>query len=188
LKKAPVCLEVGLIAAVFGERDLGGAVIEVQGRLHGAEGDFAVVAGAVGDDGWPIEGEISAIPQGRPVRCASDRSMGNSPGRSFRHRHELGKPQLVGSGGEGERLSDAVATAELRLVLPGDRLDTSECLLDALADIRPLAADHLADPMAGAAHDLLDGNATVGEPCDDSVHLPTDAMIKSSLKQQHICR
>src|SRR5690606_11715108 len=49
--------------------------------------------------------------------------------------HELGQPhEIVGGGREGEGPSDTVATAELRLVLPSDRLDPAERLLDTLAD------------------------------------------------------
>ena len=42
--------------------------------------------------------------------------------------------QIVGGGSEGEGPSDAVAAAEPGLLLPGDRLDPAERLLDALAD------------------------------------------------------
>ena len=42
--------------------------------------------------------------------------------------------QIVGGGSEGEGPPDATATAELRLLLPGHRLDPAERLFDALAD------------------------------------------------------
>ena len=42
--------------------------------------------------------------------------------------------QIVGGGSEGEGPPDATATAELRLLLPGHRLDPAERLFNALAD------------------------------------------------------
>ena len=42
--------------------------------------------------------------------------------------------QIVGGGSEGEGPPDATATAELRLLLPGHRLEPAERLFDALAD------------------------------------------------------
>ena len=42
--------------------------------------------------------------------------------------------QIVGGGSESEGPPDATATAELRLLLPGHRLDPAERLFDALAD------------------------------------------------------
>src|SRR6202521_4376790 len=42
--------------------------------------------------------------------------------------------QIVGGGSEGEGPPDAAATAELRLLLPGHRLDPAERLFDPLAD------------------------------------------------------
>lgn len=61
------------------EEDHRRAVAEIQGRLHGAEGDFAVVGGADGDYGGAIEVEIGMIPQSgledapsadQPTTCA----------------------------------------------------------------------------------------------------------------------
>src|ERR1700728_1822934 len=50
-------------------------------------------------------------------------------------RYQLGQPhQIVGGGSEGEGPSDAIPATEPRLLLPGDRLDPAEGLLDALAD------------------------------------------------------
>lgn len=50
-------------------------------------------------------------------------------------RYKLGHThQVVGGGREGEGSSDTVATAELRPVLPGDRLNPAERLLDTRAD------------------------------------------------------
>ncbi len=45
------------------EEDHGRAVAEIQGRLHGAEGDFAMVGGTDGDYGGTNEVEIGMIPQ-----------------------------------------------------------------------------------------------------------------------------
>src|SRR5215203_6211017 len=50
-------------------------------------------------------------------------------------RYQLGQPhQIVGRGSEGKGPSDAITAAEPGLLLPGNRLDPAECLLDALAD------------------------------------------------------
>src|SRR5450755_2302695 len=50
-------------------------------------------------------------------------------------RYQLGEShQIVGGGSEGKSPSDAITATEPGLLLPGDRLDPAECLLDALAD------------------------------------------------------
>src|ERR1700721_2548382 len=50
-------------------------------------------------------------------------------------RYQLGQPdQIVGGGSEGKSPSDTITATEPGLLLPGDRFDPAECLLDALAD------------------------------------------------------
>jgi hypothetical protein len=50
-------------------------------------------------------------------------------------RYQLGQPdQIVGGGSEGKSPSDTITATEPGLLLPGDRFDPAECLLDALAN------------------------------------------------------
>jgi hypothetical protein len=76
--------------------------------------------------------------------------------------------QIVGGGSEGEGPPDAAATAELRLLLPGHRLDPAECLFDALADA------------------LADGIAAV--PRRSSVDCRTSAAGVLRYMRRHCCR
>src|SRR5215207_9506266 len=80
----------------------------------------------------------SLCPRHPSRRCASDRRRpwrGPAPWPSARLRDQLRQPhQIVGGSRERERPSDAVAAAKPGLLLPGDRLDPAERLLDALAD------------------------------------------------------
>src|ERR1700685_1231040 len=67
----------------------------------------------------------------RPAKALASQTPWPSAGL----RYQLGQPhQIVGGGSEGKSPSDAFTATEPGLLLPGDRLDPAECLLDALAD------------------------------------------------------
>jgi hypothetical protein len=90
------------------------------------------------------------------VRCASSTgsrkslsqlsisTMRQRPAKAFakrgtlaisRLRYQPGQPhQIVGGGSKGKSPYDPIPATEAALLLPGDRLDPAECLLDALAD------------------------------------------------------
>src|ERR1700722_6659042 len=77
----------------------------------------------------------SLCPKRPSRRYASDRQKPWRRLPSTLFRDELRQShQIVGGGSEDEGPPDAVATAELRLLLPGHRLDPAERLFDALAD------------------------------------------------------
>src|ERR1700722_3564339 len=80
----------------------------------------------------------SLCPKRPSRRYASDRQKPwrrREALRSTLFRYELRQSnQIVGGGSEGEGPPDAAATTELRLLLPGHRLDPAERLFDALAD------------------------------------------------------
>src|SRR6202158_583027 len=77
----------------------------------------------------------SLCPKRPSRRYASDRQKPWRRLPSTLFRDELRQSnQIVGGGSEGEGPPDAAATAELRLLLPGHRLDPAERLFDALAD------------------------------------------------------
>src|SRR5580704_16169074 len=77
----------------------------------------------------------SLCPKRPSRRYASDRQKPWRRLPSTLFRDELRQSnQIVGGGSEGEGPPDAAATAELRLLLPGHRLDPGERLFDAFAD------------------------------------------------------
>src|SRR3984957_1587089 len=77
----------------------------------------------------------SLYPKRPSRRYASDRQKPWRRLPSTLFRDELRQSnQIVGGGSEGEGPPDAAATAELRLLLPGHRLDPAERLFDAFAD------------------------------------------------------
>src|SRR5262245_57176855 len=60
---------------------------------------------------------------------------GGAPWPSAGLCYQLGQPhQIVGGSREDKGPCDAITAAEASLLLPADRLDPAECLLDALAD------------------------------------------------------
>jgi hypothetical protein len=80
-------------------------------------------------------------------------------------RYQLRQPhQIVGGGSEGKSPSDAIMATEPGLVLPDDRLNPAECLLDALADA------------------LADGIAAVpgGSPINRRTAVERSSLTKSS--------
>src|ERR1700677_4393334 len=88
----------------------------------------------------PAEGEIIAIMKCRPRRSVSGRYVcrSSAPARSYRRRQQFGQPRQVVGRSEGEGPTDAIASPELGLLLPADRLHPAEGFLypfaDALAD------------------------------------------------------
>jgi hypothetical protein len=88
---------------------------------------------------------------------ATDKSLGE--GGKLCHplfRDELRQSnQIVGGGSEGEGPPDATATAELRLLLPGHRLDPAERLFDALADALTDGIAVLSDCFVGERTGLM---------------------------------
>jgi hypothetical protein len=119
--------------------------------LERAEGDFAAAMVGDRDRRGPAEVEMIAIMRCRPQRSASGRRVCSSPARSCRHRQQFGQPrQVVGRSREGEVPTDAIASSELGLLLPADRLHPAEGFLDPFADA---LADGISGVSRGAAVD-----------------------------------